>query len=84
MPYITKICRTELDECVETYYPFLKPDGRLNYFLAKLFKKLMRRKMSYRNAKEFVAELEMAKMEIYRRWIAPYEDEKKDINGDVE
>lgn len=83
MPYILQENRKEIDECINTYHPFLKPDGRLNYFLAKLFKKQMRYRMSYKNAKEFIGELEMAKMEIYRRWIQPYEDTKKKSNGDV-
>ena len=84
MPYITKVNRTELNECINTYYPFFKPDGRLNYFLAKLFLKYMSTGMSYKKAKEFIGELEMAKMEIYRRWIIPYENDKKYENGDVE
>lgn len=83
MPYITKSNRNELDECVNTYFPFLKPDGRLNYFIAKLFLKLMKQGMSYKKAKEFIGELEMAKMEIYRRWVSPYEDVKVEENGDV-
>ena len=84
MPYIAKINRPEIDECVSTYYSFLKPDGRLNYFLAKLFLRFMSSGMSYRTAKEFIGELEMAKMEIYRKWIIPYEEKKEILNGDVE
>jgi len=37
----------------------------------------------YNKAKEFIGELEMAKMEIYRRWVSPYENEKRDSNGDL-
>ena len=84
MPYITKSNRKTIDECIDTYYPFIKPDGRLNYFLAKLFLKFRRQGMSYKTAKEFIGELEMAKIEIYRRWIVPYENDKQYENGDVE
>jgi hypothetical protein len=36
------------------------------------------------DSKQFLAELEMAKMEIYRRYVVPYGDEKIKENGDVE
>lgn len=86
MPYIKKEEREEIDEIVALYAYHLKYDGHLNYFLAKLFLKLMRVNggIRYNKAKEFIGELECAKLEIYRRWISPYEDEKKEENGDVE
>ena len=84
MPYIKKELREEIDNCVCLNAYILKADGRLNYFIVKLFLLYMRvYGMSYAHAKEFLGELEMAKMEIYRRYIAPYEDEKIKTNGDV-
>ena len=38
----------------------------------------------YADYRDFIGELEMAKLEIYRRKIAPYEDKKIIENGDVE
>lgn len=85
MPYIKPSLRGDIDDCIKLYAYHLKPDGRLNYFLTKLFLTYMRvYGMRYGQAKQFLAELEMAKMEIYRRYVAPYEDEKIKENGDVE
>jgi hypothetical protein len=55
--------------------------GELNYFIFKLAKGYIH---NYTTAKEFIGELECAKQEIYRRIVAPYEDEKIKENGDVE
>ena len=84
MPYI-KEGRNEIDDIVDVHAYHLKCDGHLNYFIAKLFLKLMRINggIRYNKAKEFIGELEMAKMEIYRRWVQPYEDIKMKENGDV-
>lgn len=85
MPYIIKKKRPDIDDCVKTYAYHLKPDGQLNYFLVKLFLQLVKvYGMSYKFAKQYCGELEMAKMEIYRRYVIPYEDKKIEDNGDVE
>ena len=55
--------------------------GNLNYFLFKLAKKSC---SCYADYAAFIGELEAAKLEIYRRQIAPYEDKKIKENGDVE
>ena len=39
---------------------------------------------SYSNYAECIAALECAKIELYRRKIAPYEDKKIEENGDIE
>ncbi len=85
MPYIKdgKI-RQQLDKVVWKFQIALsmKPiTGQLNYFLFKLAKKECHTYKEYRN---FIGELEAAKLEIYRRQVAPYEDEAKKRNGDVE
>lgn len=38
---------------------------------------------SYNTLNEIVGALECAKLELYRRVVAPYEDEKIKVNGDV-
>ena len=85
MPYILQEDREDIEDIVDVYAYHLKCDGHLNFFICKLFLKLMRINggIRYSKAKEFIGELEMAKMEIYRRWVAPYEDKKKDENGDL-
>ena len=85
IPYI-KEGRSEIDDIVDVHAYHLKCDGHLNYFICKLFLKLMRINggMSYAKAKEFIGELEMAKMELYRKWIGKYEDEKEATNGSID
>lgn len=38
---------------------------------------------SYSNYADITGTLECSKLEIYRRWIAPYEDQAIEKNGDV-
>lgn len=90
MPYIkNKEMRKEIDKLV-LRFAFLCADeteetiditGKLNYFLFRL---ALMHGMSYKTYRDFIGELEAAKLEIYRRQIAPYEDKKIKENGDVE
>ena len=58
--------------------------GELNYVITRLLVKILEREgMSYTNAQNWVSALEMAKLEFYRRCLAPYEDQKIAENGDV-
>lgn len=85
MPYIKQMQRKAIDEIVDDAHFNLGANGSLNYFLVKLM--LARRKQeteSYTFYKNFLGELEMCKQEIYRRYVAPYEDKKIKENGDVE
>lgn len=84
MPYIaSRELRRKLDKLVMLFrhHTAYNTTGNLNYFLFKLAKESCDNYASYR---DFIGELEAAKLEIYRRQIAPYEDEKIKINGDVE
>jgi len=81
MPYIeSNGDRDVLDDIVYKYITTLKKKGCLNYFLCRLF---MSQGISYEKARNFIGEMECAKIELYRRWVAPYEDQKKEENGDV-
>ena len=81
MPYIdNKQIRQILDDIVYKYFTTLEKKGNLNYFLCKLF---LSTPISYEHARNFIGELENAKLEIYRRFIAPYEDIKCKENGDL-
>jgi len=85
MPYIPKVARKVIDEIVDDAHFSIAANGTLNYFLVKLM--LARRKQeteSYTFYKNFLGELECAKLEIYRRYVAPYEEKKIKENGDVE
>jgi len=85
-PYIKKEDRPDIEDIVDVYAYHLKCDGHLNFFICKLFLKLMRINggIRYNKAKEFIGELECAKLEIYRKFISPYEDEKEAENGKLE
>lgn len=80
MPYITKEARFNIEENQE------RPQtaGELNYVITKLcLAFLAKHKESYNTYNTLIGVLECAKMEIYRRKIAIYENEKCATNGDV-
>lgn len=60
--------------------------GELNFAITSLVCKYLRQKKvtpRYEDYNEVIGALESAKLELYRRMISPYEDEKKKLNGDV-
>jgi hypothetical protein len=79
MPYIIKAAREQLDDGG-------LPDnaGELNYVITNLLDDyLSAYGLNYTNVNALVGVLECAKLELYRRIAAPYEDEKIKENGDV-
>ena len=83
MPYLkSKNKRMHLDAIVDRFMGYFAYEftGTLNYFLFKLAKRSC---SCYKEYAAFIGELEAAKLEIYRRQIAPYEDIKIEENGDV-
>jgi hypothetical protein len=80
MPYVDAEARRRLDagESPTTA-------GELNYSITKLLNQYLERRGTPRYAdwNEVIGVLECAKLEIYRRSIAPYEDHKMRENGDV-
>jgi len=82
MPYIKKERRNELVSIVALMESLgVKVDGDLNYLLFKFCKYHI--KPSYNNYKNFCGELRQCATEIERRILAPYEDNKIKLNGDV-
>ncbi len=61
------------------------PPGELSYKLAALVDKYLAEKggPSYGNYNDVIGVLECLKLEIYRRFAGPYEDEKLAQNGEV-
>lgn len=57
--------------------------GHLNYIVTMLLKKIYPEKCRYSDYNEQVGVLESAKLELYRRRISKYENEKIDSEGDV-
>jgi len=79
MPYIRKERRELLDDGAPP-----KNAGELNYLITEECRMYMTDQPdSYKTRNEIVGVLECAKLEFYRRKVAPYEDIKIKENGDV-
>lgn len=87
MPYITKDDREKYNIHIRTLnneIDRLNPydiSGHLNYIITKLLINTNPKK--YYEYNTLIGVLESAKLELYRRKIAPYENLKCELNGDV-
>ena len=80
MPYIKEERRREFRRTLSA----AQDVGELNYQITCLINKYMFVKgESYQTYNDIMGALEGAKLELYRRKIAPYEDKKCEENGDV-
>lgn len=58
--------------------------GELNYLLTEnCLDYLLVKNKSYQTFNDIIGALECAKLEMYRRMVVPYEDQKIEENGDV-
>ena len=81
MPYITKKRREQLK--LMAYVSTPQTPGELNYVITTIVHDYLNKRRSYGLYNEVMGALECAKLELYRRHVAPYENEKIDENGDV-
>jgi len=84
MPYIKQERRTGLDHLISwinTTFTQIGLTGNLNYVLYRLAKANC---TNYASFAAFIGELESAKLEIYRKLVAPYEEQKESENGSIE
>lgn len=83
MPYLSKGAR----ERIEVFKEEPWTPGELNYVLTKVCQSYLQHTSAgeprYANYAEVIGALECAKLEFYRRAVAPYEDTAAAINGDV-
>ena len=89
MPYINTASREALSPELEPLIELIRNGGLwkagdLNYIITRLAMAYMAQRQSYARYNDVIGALECAKLELYRRRIAPYEDGKIKINGDVE
>lgn len=64
--------------------PLAEVPGILNYQITRIVNSYINREgTNYHTINEVIGVLECAKLELYRRIAAPYEDKKKEENGDV-
>lgn len=85
MPYIEQSRRDALRPIVGAIYGTrLETAGEVNYVITQvLVQYLSKDRTSYAALNEVIGVLECAKLEVYRRLAAPYEDTKIEENGDV-
>lgn len=80
MPYINE----ERRELVSHLGLDVAEEGDVNYLITSIIDEWLDREgLSYSSINAAIGILECAKLELYRRIAAPYEDEKLDANGDV-
>lgn len=83
MPYIKQEDRKVMDMIVKIMCEAdIRANGDLNYILFAFCKR--HADLNYNSLKNYIGELRQCATEIERRILAPYEDEKLKINGDVE
>jgi hypothetical protein len=85
MPYINQEDRVAFEsilEQVEDLHTF--SPGELNYLITRTCDQYLTAKgFSYTHVNDVVGVLECAKLELYRRLATPYEEQKREENGDV-
>ena len=84
MPYIKKERRKVFDDLLKELALEVQNEGELNYCIYKLASLVIDRiGKSYSNLSMCSSAMEHAKLEWYRRKLAPYEDKKIEENGDI-
>jgi hypothetical protein len=85
MPYIKQEARDHLDPFIDKLIDEIDYTnmGEINYIITRLCDALVRGDVRYGKINSLIGVLECAKLELYRRVAAPYENEKIDENGDV-
>ena len=84
MPYIHGVDREDIDGILAYLEPLTT--GEVNYIITKVLLNWLQGTTdtpNYQDYNELVGILECAKLELYRRMVAPYEDFKCKENGDV-
>ena len=84
MPYIPQKAREPLDPYIGDLGDYINDVGQLNYAISQLCIEFAARQGSnYAAFNATIGVLESAKLELYRRHVAPYEDIKMAENGDL-
>ena len=87
MPYVDQVHRAVIDPMLSPILRYVYQanllSGDVNYIVTRIILSWLGEKPCYADYNNAVGILECVKLELYRRMIAPYEDEKKEDNGDV-
>lgn len=82
MPYVSQKSRKDLNASFDKL--IIDNPGNLNYVISTLINSYIEHAgLSYSKVNEAIGVLECAKLELYRRIAAPYEESKINENGDV-
>lgn len=82
MPYVTSSERKRLDPLISPLLEAITSRGELNYCITALVAGCVS-SHTYSGLEAAIGTLECVKQEFYRRVLAPYEERKRDENGDV-
>lgn len=82
MPYIQQSKRVRFDPGLEAL-PIPSNPGELNYLITRILHAYIGTAPHYADYNAVIGVLECAKLELYRRRVAPYEDSAILKNGDV-
>ena len=84
MPYITPQEREWIYQMLLNFWgKYNLTPGQLNYMITSILIDQYKENESYTKFNELIGVLECVKQELYRRVVIPYEDRKKEQNGDV-
>jgi hypothetical protein len=83
MPYIKQQSRLEIETGYDDRTRSAETPGELNYNITFLLREYLGNAPNYDKFNSVLGVLEAAKLELYRRMVAPYEDTKIKENGDV-
>lgn len=87
MPYILYRDRPECDKAVESVVDLCDSIdwdiGAINYIFSRILYAWFIRRRNYATICTIMGTLRCVSDEFYRRIAAPYEDDKKHVNGDV-
>ncbi len=85
MPYIDNgITKREIDTRVTELMEFVERSGDLNFLLTRILVHYLQREgVCYKTMEDILGAMTGAQAEFYRRVVAPYEDAKIALNGDV-
>jgi hypothetical protein len=83
MPYIPQDRREDLDPNAYMIYG-ADTTGELTYQLTELVLRYLGEFPQFRDYSSAIAALECAKLELYRRSVAPYETNAAFVNGDLD
>lgn len=82
MPYIKPASRVIAEPLEQIPFQLLEP-GEVTYLITRIIREYVGDTYNYSLLSEAIGILECAKLELYRRMVAPYEDSKMEENGDV-